>query len=681
MPVRRLRDWSLPAKLGGTVTVLLLTISLFMLLWVPAQMSRVGETWAERRAVGMARFLANSVAPALEFDDAVGAQTIVDHLDGTPDALYGVVLGTDGKLWVSWKEEAAPSQSTRASADTVTSVRGDVLDVVTPVKARGGTSGTLLVGFSLAGLKAEVAENRQAVAVIALIMFLVALGVSIVVGTFLVRPIRDLTRITANIVSAGDLTQEIRIESADEVGVLAESFRQLVHKLRAIPASLGGLVDSVVAVVDKVTKTTQAVASGSEVVDSRARESTELIEVMLAGLRGVADSIEVLHTSAEQCTSSNLEVGALNDEVATQVAGMAKAVDGTSAAIAQMSAWTRQVSDNIEGLNSSIEETSTTMNEIDVSIRQVEANAKKAADLSAVAATNASTGVESVQKTLDGIEKIRASSATVSETIRSLGDRISHIGKILGVINDVADQTNLLALNAAIIAAQAGEKGRAFAVVADEIKELASRVGASTSEIASLIKTIQNESDRAVAAVDRGMSSVADGVALGHATAEALGRISGSVHEATAMIKAIANTTVEQARSSSQVTVALHRIADSSQQIHSVSQSQAKSSEQITASAGEMQKATQHVEVSTAEQRKRSHQIARAMQSVSEMVRNLNTVQKDQTQSAEQVVSAFRSVQEVVSGQTGSVHQLEQGLAGLKSSAEGLRNAVRQFRV
>ena len=63
------------------------------------------------------------------------------------------------------------------------------------------------------------------------------------------------------------------------------------------------------------------------------------------------------------------------------------------------------------------------------------------------------------------------------------------------------------------------------------------------------------------------------------------------------------------------------------------------------------------------------------------MVRNLNTVQKDQTQSAEQVVSAFRSVQEVVSGQTGSVHQLEQGLAGLKSSAEGLRNAVRQFRV
>jgi methyl-accepting chemotaxis protein len=512
-------------------------------------------------------------------------------------------------------------------------------------------------------------------------MFLVALGASMLLGTLLVRPIRDLTRIAANIVAAGDLTQEIRIDSADEVGALAESFRQMVQKLRVIPASLSGLVNSVVVVVDQVSGTTHVVASGAKVVDARSRESTELMEAMLVGLEGISKNVDILHGGAQASTASNREVVALNDEVAAQVKGMAKAVDDTSASITDMSSWIRQVSDNIDGLNSSIEETSLTMNEMDTSIRQVEANAKQAVSLSTVAAETAATGVASVQQTLDGIEKIRASSAMVSATIRRLGDRISNIGKILGVIDDVAEQTNLLALNAAIIAAQAGEKGRAFAVVADEIKELASRVGVSTAEIVKLIRSIQSESEQAIVAVDRGMGSVTEGVTLAHATAESLNRISQSVQEAMSMIRAIAQATIEQARSSSQVTTALHRIADSSQQVHTVSQSQAKSSEQITQSAKEMQRVTQHVRSSTGELRKRSQEIADSMASVSEMVRNLRTVLRDQSEGAKRVLRASRSVQEVVSEQTSAVLQLEQALPALRTNADGLQSAVQQFRV
>ena len=92
MRVPRLRDLPLPVKLGALLSTLLLAISIFMLVYFPAQMSNVGQEWAERRAIGMSKFIASAIAPALEFDDAVGAQALIDHLAGTSDAIYGVLV-------------------------------------------------------------------------------------------------------------------------------------------------------------------------------------------------------------------------------------------------------------------------------------------------------------------------------------------------------------------------------------------------------------------------------------------------------------------------------------------------------------------------------------------------------------------------------------------------------------
>ena len=108
--------------------------------------------------------------------------------------------------------------------------------------------------------------------------------------------------------------------------------------------------------------------------------------------------------------------------------------------------------------------------------------------------------------------RIKETSSETVNIIATLGQRIEAIGDILNVIDDVAEQTNLLALNAAIIAAQAGEHGKGFAVVADEIKDLAERAGASTKEIAELIKTIQAESKNAIKTVERSNATVDHGV-------------------------------------------------------------------------------------------------------------------------------------------------------------------------
>jgi methyl-accepting chemotaxis protein len=318
---------------------------------------------------------------------------------------------------------------------------------------------------------------------------------------------------------------------------------------------------------------------------------------------------------------------------------------------------------------------------MDAAIGQVGANAYETARLSEQVKEDAQTGVEALQKTLTGIDRIKETSRTASSVIESLGKRISAIGNILNVIDDVAEQTNLLALNAAIIAAQAGEHGKGFAVVAEEIKDLAERTGASTKEIAELIRGVQEESRNAVSVMNQGVKNVEEGVKLGREAEGALRKINESAQKSTQMVKAIANATVEQARGSKQVTAAIQRIAETVQQISTASNEQAKGGEQIMKSAERMKSITAHVQRSSQEQAHGSKQITRSIANINEMVTHLNRAQKEQTEGSGQVLKAVEAIKGVSEHQTRSVRQLEEAIDGLQKQAEVLRAEVRRFRV
>lgn len=596
----------------------------------------------------------------------------------TPDGRVQAVHPPSAEGWLLNNLREQPSKDP-ATLDGAVFENGNKASV-RPVSLHEGPA-HVLVAVNFSSLEEVVTSLRHVV----LLAFGIGLALFLVVAFFISRAFilvpLDAMMTMARRLAEADLTGRVDVGSRDELGLLAEALNRIAQSWRDTLGRVRGVSDVVAGVIEQIHRTGTTVSSGASTVQARVEETSSSMVEMMASLRGIAENVEVLYQSAEESSSSIMEMAATNDEVAENVTAMAASVEETTSAIEEMTFSIKEVAKNIQELSASTEETSSAISQMDAAIGQVEANAKETARLSEQVFDDAQTGVEALRKTLTGIDRIKGSSRAAADVIDSLGRRISEIGNILNVIDDVAEQTNLLALNAAIIAAQAGDHGKGFAVVAEEIKDLAERTGASTKEIAELIRSIQEESRNAVVVMNQGARNVEEGVQLGREAEGALRKINDSTQKSTQMVKAIARATVEQARGSKQVTASIHRISETVQQISKASNEQAKGGEQIMKSAEKMKALTAHVQRSSQEQAHGSKQITRSIESINEMVTHLNRAQKEQTKGSEQVLKAVETIKGVSEHQTRSVKQLEEAIDNLQRQAEILRGEVRRFRV
>ncbi|HEY3307810.1 MAG TPA: methyl-accepting chemotaxis protein [Desulfuromonadaceae bacterium] len=205
------------------------------------------------------------------------------------------------------------------------------------------------------------------------------------------------------------------------------------------------------------------------------------------------------------------------------------------------------------------------------------------------ACNTATSGAVVVRQTVDGMARIAGKVQESARTVENLGARSDQIGQIIGTIEDIADQTNLLALNAAIEAARAGEQGRGFAVVADEVRALAERTTRATREIGEMIKAIQGETKNAVVAMEEGVHEVARGTEDAARSGQALEEILAQVNEVTGQINQIATAAEEQTATTTEISSNMQRITEVVQETAGSSQMTADSASRLADLAKELQ--------------------------------------------------------------------------------------------
>ncbi|MFZ5811157.1 MAG: methyl-accepting chemotaxis protein [Thermodesulfobacteriota bacterium] len=333
------------------------------------------------------------------------------------------------------------------------------------------------------------------------------------------RPIRKAAHY-AEAVANGDFSNQLDVHQADEVGVLADCLRTMVENLKA--------------------KIGEAEAKGLE-----AQRETENAKVAMA-------EAEEARIRADQAKAEGML------HAAQQLEGV---VEVATSASEELSAQIEQSSRGAEDQSHRVSETATAMEEMNATVLEVAKNASQASESSDKARSKAQEGAGIVGRVVDGITEVQKQALALKEDMGVLGKQAEGIGQVMNVISDIADQTNLLALNAAIEAARAGEAGRGFAVVADEVRKLAEKTMAATKEVGEAIRGIQDGTRKNMDNVDRTTRTIEEATELAKKSGETLNEIVTMVDHATDQVRSIATASEEQSAASDEINRSIEQVA------------------------------------------------------------------------------------------------------------------------
>ena len=409
-----------------------------------------------------------------------------------------------------------------------------------------------------------------------LVALIVGVWVAITTAKSIIEPLNKLMQVSRQIGDTGDLDHSIDVKREDEIGELARTFSKMVNYLKEMAA------------------VSEAIAGGDLTVQVQPRSPQDTLGNAFAKMvEGLGRLVRSVRDASSQVASASGQVANASDDSAKGGLQASSAIDEVTSTMHEMSVNVQNMVKSTQVQASSVSETSASIDQMVASIQRVADTAKVLLDISNRSREEVHSGITTMEKATDGLNRINATITSSGEIIGALGQRADDIGKIIEVIDDLAEQTNLLALNAAIEAARAGEHGLGFAVVADEVRKLAEKSAQSTKEISELIQSIQKEARKAVENMDRSTGIVNEGLDLGGELNSALRKISNVVTEVYKFAQEIGAATNEQSHGSSQIARATTRLNEITHEINSAVEEQASGAHAVVKAMERMRELVQ----------------------------------------------------------------------------------------
>ncbi|MCF2972509.1 methyl-accepting chemotaxis protein [Synechococcus sp. Nb3U1] len=398
-------------------------------------------------------------------------------------------------------------------------------------------------------------------------------GAGVLLGANNAKQIRSSTNELAShfaTLAQGNYSVRAKAGANDELGCLANSFNQMVAAIEA-----------------NFTELNQRATEQGQAKEDLQRQVIRLLDDVEGAARGdltvrAEVTADVLGAVAD---SFNLTIRSLRD-IVSQVKRAATSVND---AALQNEDFARSLS--ADALRQA-EDISTSLNSIQMmtdSIQEVASNAREAANVTAQATEAASRGGEAVDRTVSGILEIRETVAETTRKVKRLAESSQEISKIVALISQIASRTNLLALNASIEAARAGESGRGFAIVADEVRQLADRAAKASKEIEQIVLQIQSETGNVMTAMEEGTQLVIEGTRRAEQAKNSLDEIIGVSRQIDGLVRAISQATVQQTETSRSVAQVMQSVELTANETSKESQKVAASLQQLVSIARELQ--------------------------------------------------------------------------------------------
>lgn len=436
-----------------------------------------------------------------------------------------------------------------------------------------------LATASKAGMEEMAGMTTEAKSITLTVMILctfVAFGVTFVAIRSITRPLKNLTDASDKF-GQGDMSAKAVVKNRDEFADLANAFNKMVDDIKRTMEE-----------VKKKSEEAESAANEAEAAKTRAENQqkylAESVEVLLANMEKFSNGDLTVSLKVEK----NDEIGRLFNgfnssvkSISSLVEEVSGAVYATASASSEISSSSEQMAAGAQEQSAQASEVASAVTEMTSTILQTTRNATTASENAKNAKAQSQVGVEKISEAKKGMNEIISSAEKTGSIISSLANKTDQIGEIAQVIDDIADQTNLLALNAAIEAARAGEQGRGFAVVADEVRKLAERTTKATKEIAETIKAIQKEAKEADESMNAAGKVVTHGIELNARVEEILIKINESAETVASEIDQVAAASEEESSAAEQISKNIESISAVTHQSASGTQQIARAAEDL----------------------------------------------------------------------------------------------------